>query len=172
MIVMQYQQRWHVSPSALKQGQRTFIPSFSGFPLYVRPPLPHCPRTHHEQCFNNRKQSATVFHRRLTLVPARCRRVSGVPASQPVGCREASTRASLLVSLSSSQEGSEARPPSSHIPDSCTYNRKLSAMLSHPTRRLIDRAFITETTHLRNSISPLFFFFLQSQGFCQKRGWK
>lgn len=71
--------RFYSSPLFLP-GFPFFLFSYWSLPSSSPPsPIPDSPA----QCFNNRKQSATVFHHRLTLVPARCHRVSVVPVSRP-----------------------------------------------------------------------------------------
>lgn len=80
---------WH-SPLQLAKGQfcsgallqwRSFMTEPATNPL----PPPQ------DYFFNNRKQSAIVFHQRLTSVPARCHSVSVLPASQSASALQSVT---------------------------------------------------------------------------------
>lgn len=128
----------------------------------------------HASFFNNRKQSAVVFHHKLTLVPARCHWVSVVVPASPCYAVHRKVEgewglwASLLISLSYSEGGSDTWPSTGNFTDWYQMNRSLSVLQSNwtythnPLCCLIGKTFIIEKSHLQNHISPL----KVIQGFC------
>lgn len=130
----------------------------------------------HTYFFNNRKQSATVFHRKLTLVPSRCHWVSVLPASAPQTAAKKENKEYAPTSSFSYRPprgGSHAWAFTGNMLDWYKTNRRLSSLesyltyISNPLRQLNDKALITAT----GSFSKSYLTFKGFQGLLLEVKW-